>query len=83
MKAVFADTFYWIAMSNPGDSRYRDAISLELDAVLITTDEVLSEFLTFFSGDSWGRKRAVATVTHLLSDPHVSVVPQSRGSFLA
>ena len=50
---------------------------------MITTDEVLVEFLTFFSGDPWLRKRAAATVMTLFNDPAVHVVPQSRESFLA
>jgi hypothetical protein len=29
VKAVFADTFYWIALSNPAESRYRDALALD------------------------------------------------------
>jgi hypothetical protein len=29
VKAVFADTFYWVALTNPGDSRYQDAIALD------------------------------------------------------
>lgn len=55
MKAVFADTFYWVALSNPADHRYRDALAFESElagSALFTTDEVLSEFLTFFAGGS-------------------------------
>ncbi len=52
MKAVFADTFYWIALINPADPRYRDAVAREdeLSGVTIfTTDEVLTGFVTFFA----------------------------------
>jgi predicted nucleic acid-binding protein len=86
VKAVFADTFYWVALTNPGDSRYQDAIALDsvlADAVIFTTDEILTEFMTFFSADPWQRSRAAMTVRSLLANPEVRVVPQSRESFLS
>jgi predicted nucleic acid-binding protein len=86
VKAVFANTFYWVALANPGDSRYQDAGALD-DALansrIFTTDEVLAEFLTFFAADPWLRKRAAETVRALLCDPDIRVIPQSRESFLA
>ena len=86
MKAVFADTFYWVALTNPDDSRYHDAGAMDhtlADARILTTDEVLAEFLTFFSSDPWLRNRAAETVRALLCDPDVRVIAQSRESFLA
>jgi predicted nucleic acid-binding protein len=86
VKTVFADTFYWVALTNPGDSRYQDAVALDpvlADAVVFTTDEILTEFMTFFSADPWQRSRAAATVRSLLANPEVRVIPQSRDSFLA
>jgi predicted nucleic acid-binding protein len=86
VKAVFADTFYWVALTNPDDTRYGDAVALDrtlTDALIVTTDEVLVEFMTFFSSDAQQRVRAAATVRRLLSNPQVRVIPQSRGSFLA
>jgi predicted nucleic acid-binding protein len=85
VKAVFADTFYWIALTNPTDSRYQDALAVDdklAGATIFTTDEVLGEFLTFFAGDAWLRNHAARTVLELLKDPDVRVVPQSRESFL-
>ena len=85
MKAIFADTFYWVALSNPDDSRYRDALALDkalASVLLVTTDEVLSELLTFFADDPWQRGRAVITVERLLVSPRVRVNPQTRQSFL-
>ena len=85
MRAVFADTFYWIALTNPSDSRYPDAIALDhalSDAMIVTTDEILTEFLTFFSRHPWQRGRAAATVRSLLADEGVRVIPQYRESFL-
>lgn len=76
MKAVFADTFYWVALTNPDDTRYRDAIGMDktlTDALIFTTDEVLVEFMTFFSAGPWQRGRAAATVRWLLLAPEVRV----------
>jgi hypothetical protein len=62
---VFADTFYWVALANPDDSSYAAATAVDagLVGVLIyTTDEVLVEFMTFYSADPSQRGRAAATV---------------------
>ena len=86
MKAVFADTFYWVALTNLADARYGDARALDdmlAGATVFTTDEVLAEFLTFFAGDAWLRNRSAETVLRLLKEPDVCVVAQSRESFLA
>jgi predicted nucleic acid-binding protein len=53
------------------------------DTVVFTTDEILTEFMTFFSANPWQRRRAAATARSLLSNPDVRVIPQSRESFLA
>ncbi|MGO4884555.1 MAG: hypothetical protein ACLP59_27610 [Bryobacteraceae bacterium] len=50
MNPVFADTFYWIALTNPEDNHAQDVA--RFDALLsggnvYTTEEVLSEVLTF------------------------------------
>ena len=51
MKAVFADTFYWVALTNLADARYQDASAVDdilAGATVFTTDEVLaliSDFL--------------------------------------
>lgn len=52
MTALFADTFYWIALADFSDSAHQQALSLTADlatARIVTTDEVLTECLTFFS----------------------------------
>ena len=83
---MFADTFYWVALTNPDDFRYQDALALDdvlAGAIIFTTDEILTEFMTFFSARPWQRSRAASTVRSLLVDPAVRVIPQSRASFLA
>ena len=86
MKAVFADTFYWVALTNPNHTRYRDAVAFDkmlADATIFTTDEVLSEFMTFFSADRSQRSQAAVTIRRLLAHPQVRVIEQSRESFLS
>ena len=86
MKAVFADTFYWIALSDPSDARYRDALAVEstlAGARILTTEEVLSEFLTFFAADPRWRARASRAVQGLFQTPDVYIVRQSHESFLS
>jgi hypothetical protein len=72
---VFADTLYWIALTNPDDCRYRDALEMDdrlRGAKIVTTDEVLVEFMTFFSVDPWRRLRAATTVRRLLVNPKIA-----------
>jgi len=86
MKAVFADSLYWIAIVKPGDPWAGAAAKAraQLGPVrIVTTDEVLTEFLTALSkaGENL-RGKAAAMVRAILSNPNVKVVPQSRGTFL-
>ena len=86
-RKVFADAFYWVAVSNPTDESHHQALSLTQslqNSLIITTEEVLTEVLAYFSGRGQRfRRRAAQTVRHLLTDPRVRVVPQSHESFLA
>ncbi len=86
MKAVFADSLYWIAIVKPGDP-WADAAARARaqlgPARIVTTDEVLTEFLTALSKSGENlRANAAAMVRAILSNPNVKVVPQSRGTFL-
>ena len=85
-RRVFADTFHWVALANSKDPFYSDAQRLTEGCEkrgIVTTDEVLSEFLTWFGemGSGW-RRRAVEIVRDLLQDPAVEVIPQSHAGFL-
>lgn len=85
MKTVFVDTVYWIAIVRPND-QWQDAATKareELGRVrLVTTDEVLTEFLAALSkGRARLRLGAAKTVRTILSNPNVQVIPQSRESF--
>ena len=86
MRAVFADTFYWIALTNPVDAHSQDVPRFDdllSEGQVYTTEEVLAEVLTFFARDVWLRSRAVETVREIISDPAVHIVPQSHESFQA
>jgi len=87
MKTVFADSLYWIAMARPGDQWNGPASVARKglgEAVIVTTDEVLAEFLNALS--SYGpplRKTTVRMVRAIMNDPNVRVIPQTRDGFLA
>jgi predicted nucleic acid-binding protein len=87
MRTVFADSCYWVALLNRNDVFHERAVSAErlLGPIrFLTTDEVLAEFLDFFSGmGALGRQGAAQFARRILRHPRVEVVPQSRESFLA
>jgi predicted nucleic acid-binding protein len=87
MRRVFADTVYWVALAHRKDQWHERAVKVseQLGPVtLVTTDEVLDEFLTHFSAFGGEiRSRAARAVRDLLADPSTVVLPQSRASFLA
>ena len=73
MRAVYADTFYWVALTNPEDTRYHDAIALGrtlTDATMVTTDEVLVE-------------SRIDNRTPAFPETGNSVIEQNRESFLS
>jgi len=77
VKTVFADTFYWIALALPVDASYAKA--RQIKAHIVTTDEVLSEYLNFFSNaPPYLRRQVAASLPIILRDPAVRVMPQSR-----
>jgi len=85
VRRVFADTLYWLAVFLPDDAWADAARSADVtEALLITTEEVLAEFLAAVSahGDHT-RRLACRLVREILNDPDVEVVSQSHESFLA
>ena len=87
MNAVFADTFYWAALTNVDDPANERALTISRSIApdrIVTTDEVLAEYLTFFAGARPSiRDRAGRNVAALLDSLEVRIVPQSRETFLA
>lgn len=85
MRKIFADTVYWLAIFVPGDAWSDDARAIDCsDALIVTTEEVLSEFLAAVSahGD-YTRRLACRFVREILRDPDIEVIAQSHESFLA
>ena len=84
-RTLFADTFYWIALIFPRDTHHSTVLSFSrtLRGVrLLTTDEVLSEFLSYFAGlGTYWRSKAATLVEHVRLDQNVVVVSQSRVAF--
>ena len=85
MRTVFVDANYWVALANPRDQLHATAIEAAqtLDgARLVTTDEVLVEFLNFFckKGELL-RSMAVQFVQSINQNPNITVVPQTRETF--
>ncbi|PWU00602.1 MAG: nucleic acid-binding protein [Terriglobia bacterium] len=85
MRRIFADTLYWLAIFLPRDAWADTAKAADCsDALLITTEEVLSEFLAAVSGHGdHTRRLACRLVREILNDPGIEVVAQSHESFLA
>jgi predicted nucleic acid-binding protein len=87
MRRVFVDTYYWIALLNDRNQGHTaaEAISQTLSqAMLITTQEVYSEVLTYFCEEGpYVRQTVVAYVRNILNDPSITVHPQSDRSFLS
>ena len=88
MNKIFADTSYWVALIDPKDKWHSKAINLSQSLAglkLITTDEVLSEVLTFFSGYGPHIRKSVAEIVFgaLTNETYIEVVEQSRESFLS
>ena len=86
MKRVFADTLYWVAIVRPRDQWESPALMARKalgDVCLVTTDEVLGEFLAVLRQGPHLREKAVQMVRAILKSPNVNVVPQTRMSFLA
>jgi predicted nucleic acid-binding protein len=85
VSAVFADTYYWIALMNKRDSAHRAVMEHTRKLAprsVVTSDEVLTEFLAFCASDALLRGTAGRAVSGLLSNPDIRVIPQSRNSFL-
>jgi len=87
MSSVFADTFYWIALTNFQDLAHEKAESLTLSATsgaLCTTEEVLTEYLNYFA--AWGpnfRRKASLNVETMRQSRTLQIVPQTPASFSA
>lgn len=84
MKVVFADTFYWIALTLPGDAA--NARAEQIKDEIVTTEEVLSEYLAFFCASPEYLRSQVASnverycMTLLYASFHRATIHSSAGS---
>jgi len=86
MTEVFADTSYWLATVRPTDpwaGAAHDARQMLGEVHLLTTDEVLTEFLEAMSaGGDPMRAHAARMVRAILTHPGVEVLPRTKEAFL-
>ena len=87
MRPVFADTFYWVALLNVDDSAHERVAAFDVSATrppIVTTQEILIEFLTFFSGRGPRfRIKAVAVANSLIVNQNSRIFPQTHETYLA
>jgi predicted nucleic acid-binding protein len=85
VKRLFADTAYWIALTNSFDQYHTKAVDVSStlgNCHMFTTEEVLTEFLNALA-DKGPRIRAAAVemVETIINNSGVTVIPQSRRTF--
>lgn len=82
MKAVFADTSYYVAFVNPRDERHAVAVSVsrKLRRPIVLTDYVLAELGSRLS-EREQRQLFVELVETLRTAPSTTIVPASRALF--
>jgi predicted nucleic acid-binding protein len=82
MLRYFLDTFYFVALSDPRDQWHARVLAFSQTLAqyrLYTVDEVLAEYLTFYSASGpHVRADAVQTVRDVLADARITVFPQSH-----
>ena len=85
MPEVFADAFYWIALANPLDQWHHAVKQYDVDnanTLIVTTEEVLTEFLNFYAEAGMHRRKIVgAMCEEVLLHPNITVISQSHESF--
>ncbi len=85
MKLVFADTAYWLALTNPFDQHHDQAtrVSALLEhRRIITSEAVLTEYLNALADKGAAvRLAAVRAAESILRNPGVTVVAQTHPLF--
>jgi uncharacterized protein len=75
MRAVFADTGYWVAVIHPHDGLHEQAMAVSAqlgECSLVSSEMVLVEVLNTFSGRGQHlREAASRTVREITADPNV------------
>ena len=85
MEKIFADSCYWIGLFDPKDQLHARAVEARdgfKECQLVTTEEVLTEFLTHMSAsDRSTRTSAVSFLLDVKNTDNVQIIPQSHESF--
>ena len=85
MNKIFADSCYWIGLFDPADELHARAIEAKeryREVQLVTTEEVLTEFLTHMrASDKSTRTNAIRFLGDIKADENVQILPQSHESF--
>jgi predicted nucleic acid-binding protein len=85
VKRLFADTVYWIALTNSFDQYHAKAVEVSSalgNCRLFTTEAVLTEFLNALADKGpLVRAAAVEMVGVIMKNSQVTVIPQSRRTF--
>jgi uncharacterized protein len=86
MNRLFCDTLYFTALINPKDQWHQSAVAVEslvetLD--LVTTEEVLTELLNFYSEFGQRMRLEVSVYVHqLLVNPKFEIIGRGEMTFL-
>ena len=82
MKAVFADTYYWLALINPRDHAHQEALTLSksLSEPLVTSIWVLTEVADAMR-DPANRPAFVKLMSDITGDPQTTLVPAEQKLF--
>jgi predicted nucleic acid-binding protein len=79
MKPLFADTFYWLALLNPGDNWHQTVLNYthqHPDQELVTSDGVLDEMLNYASTRGIVmREKALALYAYVIRSPLITIIP--------
>ena len=85
MKRLFADTVYWIALTNSFDQYHAKAVEVSSalgNCRLFTTEAVLTKFLNALADKGpLVRAAAVEMVEAIMSNSQVTVIPQTLRTF--
>jgi uncharacterized protein len=85
MRVVFADTLYWVAITNPRDALHRSAkkaVERLGEHRIVTSELVLVEVLNMLSGHGAELRRgAFELVQTIVDDASVDLVPQTMQFF--
>lgn len=86
MKTYFVDAVHFIALANPSDQWHTSAVSAAAatnSAKLVTTEDVLIEFLNFYAErGSFMRKKVSEITLSVLLDPRIDIVHRDDLAFL-